>query len=126
MKLLYRFGYYLGGFSLGLILLVFFIKGSGTQIPSCDYMPNARALKNMKTKGYTLSDEAKENMQILQLDTVQLRLLFENGNVIFSKSDPRNKPCGLFYIESDDSDNNFAAHVTNCEDKVTIDKLEKI
>tara|TARA_Y100000815_G_scaffold229411_1_gene218767 strand:+ start:230 stop:613 length:384 start_codon:yes stop_codon:yes gene_type:complete len=127
MKILHRFGYYLGGFSIGLILLAFFLKGSGTQIPSCDYMPNARALKNMRTKGYTISDQAKEDMTALEIDTTNVRLLFEDGNVVFSKSEPRQKPCGQFYIETDDSANKrFAAKVTNCEDNVVIDKFEEL
>lgn len=127
MKFLHRLGYYLGGFSLGLIMLAFFIKGSGTQIPSCSYMPNARALKNMRTKGYTLSEAAKTYMVQNAIDTTQLRRLFEDGEVNFSKSDTRKEPCGIFYIESQEKETKpFAAIVENCEEKVTIKSFESL
>ena len=47
MSLMRRLGYYLGGFSIGLILLAFFLSGKRT---SCDYGPEARVLKNIRTK----------------------------------------------------------------------------
>ena len=50
MSPLKRFAFYFGGFAIGLILLYFFIGGSGA---SCeyDYGPNSRTLKNMEEKG---------------------------------------------------------------------------
>ena len=47
MTLLQRIGYYLGGFSIGLIILAFFLNGKKV---SCDYGPEARVLKNINTK----------------------------------------------------------------------------
>ena len=47
MKFIHRLGYYLGGFSIGLILLAFFLQGKKT---SCDYGPNARTTKNIANK----------------------------------------------------------------------------
>ena len=44
MSILKRFAFYFGGFAIGIVLLFFFIGGSGA---SCefDYTPNARVLK---------------------------------------------------------------------------------
>ncbi len=39
MKLIQRIGYYLGGFSIGLVILAFFLNGKKT---SCSYGPDAR------------------------------------------------------------------------------------
>ena len=47
MKVLYRLGYYLGGFSVGLILLAFILNGKKT---SCNYTPNARVIDNLLQK----------------------------------------------------------------------------
>ena len=47
MKILYRFGYYLGGFSVGLIFLAFIFNGKKT---SCNYSPSARVKDNILQK----------------------------------------------------------------------------
>ena len=49
MSILKRFAFYFGGFAIGLILLYFFVGGSGA---SCefDYGPNSRTLKNIRIK----------------------------------------------------------------------------
>ena len=47
MKFIHRLGYYLGGFSIGLIFLAFFLSGKRA---SCSYGPDARVLKNISTK----------------------------------------------------------------------------
>ena len=47
MKFIHRLGYYLGGFSIGLIFLAFFLSGKRA---SCDYGPDARVLKNIGQK----------------------------------------------------------------------------
>ena len=57
MRLIQRLGYYLGGFSLGLIILAFFLSGKKT---SCAYGPNARVLKNINTKKLVYSDLVKD------------------------------------------------------------------
>ena len=41
MKFIHRLGLYLGGFSVGLIFLMFFL----VEKTSCAYSPNARVLK---------------------------------------------------------------------------------
>ena len=103
MKILYRLGFYLGGFSIGLILLAFFIKGSGVELPSCDYMPNARLLKTIRNNGYSISSEAEKQLQQLALDTTDLNTVFLEGDVDFSNSDPRKEPCGVYIIKSQET-----------------------
>ena len=100
MKVLYRFGFYLGGFAIGLILLAFFIKGSGVELPSCDYMPNARVLKTIRNNGYSISENAEKQLSALKLDTTDLNTVFLEGEVDFSTSDTQKKPCGLYTINS--------------------------
>ena len=57
MSILKRFAFYFGGFALGLVLLYFFIGGSGA---SCeyDYGPNSRTLKNIRLKERVFTNEA--------------------------------------------------------------------
>ena len=47
MKLLYRLGFYLAGFSVGIILLSVIFKGKKT---SCNYGPNDRVIMNLSKK----------------------------------------------------------------------------
>lgn len=127
MKVIQRFGYYLGGFSIGLIMLAFFLKGSGTEIPSCDYMPEARVLKNIRNKGYVVSENAEAFMRSINVDTLQLNRVLKEGKVVFDKSDPRRKPCGCFYIQSPNSEKvPIGIEVSNCEDQATITSVEKL
>lgn len=100
MKFLYRFGFYLGGFAIGLILLAFFIKGSSVELPSCDYMPNARVLKTIRNNGYSLSENAEKQLSALKLDTTDLNTVFLEGEVDFSNSDTQKEPCGFYTINS--------------------------
>jgi len=103
MKVLYRFGFYMGGFAIGLILLAFFVKGSGVELPSCDYMPNARVLKTIRNNGYTLSRNAEEQLRILKLDTADLNTVFLEGEVDFKNSDTQKEPCGFYTIHSQET-----------------------
>ena len=126
MKVIQRFGYYMGGFSVGLILLAFFLKGSDTEIPSCDYMPEARVLKNMRNKGYVLSAEVAQEMRKINIDTMNINALLLEGDVDFDKSEPRKKPCGIFFIKSPQSQTtSLEIKVSNCEDKAQIIAIKK-
>jgi len=51
MEFLHRLGYYLGGFSIGLVLLFFIFNGKRTQ---CHYGPEARVLDNLSDKNWTI------------------------------------------------------------------------
>lgn len=126
MRVLHRTGYYLGGFSIGLVLLAFFVKGSGVELPSCDYMPNARVLKTIRNNGYTLSENAEQQLKTLQLDTTDLNILFLEGEVDFDKSDTRREPCGFYSIYSQESvELPITASLENCDEKFTVLNIEK-
>ncbi|MGB3775021.1 MAG: hypothetical protein WA951_07155 [Leeuwenhoekiella sp.] len=128
MHILQRVGYYLGGFAVGIVLLAFFLKGSDTEIPSCDYMPNARVLKTIRNRGYAMTPELKEMMSKTETDTIQLNRLFLEGNVDFEKSQQQVKPCGLYFITSSQNEKTpLNAEVSICEDneKVQIKSLSK-
>ena len=61
MKFTQRLGYYLGGFAIGLVILMFFLNGKDA---SCDYGPNARTVKNISSKPINYS-EAASNFLII-------------------------------------------------------------
>ena len=121
MKLLHRFGYYLGGFSMGLVVLAFFLNGKKV---SCDYGPEARVLKNINSKILKSTTEVSEELLINGIDSLTLRNILKSGDISFSKSETRKEPCGIYYIESRTSDSkNIDLRVENCDSIVTIKEI---
>lgn len=124
MRLLHRIGYYLGGFSIGLIILAFFLSGKKT---TCAYFPEARVLKNINTKTYTLSPEAQQVLTSHQLDTVAINQVLKDGDVDFGESDTRKEPCGIYSIYGETlSEKNLKLTVENCEESVLIKNVTVI
>jgi hypothetical protein len=114
MKLLYRLGYYLGGFSVGLIFLAFILNGKKT---SCNYTPNARVIDNLLQKEIVIPDAILNSNP--QLNTDQIKEIIKRGNVNFSKSDTKRDSCKVYYIEKAVSENIFL-ELSNCAKTVTL------
>jgi len=117
MKLIQRIDYYLGGFSLGLIILAFFLNGKKV---SCSYGPDARVLKNIRLKTLIYSDEIKSQLVNHQLDSTALNYVLKKGDINFSKSNTRQKPCGIYIVEGDYKDQEIILTVENCDSIATI------
>lgn len=98
MRLRYRFVYFGGGFSLGILILFFFLSGKKT---SCDYFPNARVLKQIRLKERIISEEAILFLNSKNIDTSAVTKVLENGNVLFSESDKEKEPCPEYSIEGE-------------------------
>ncbi|MGC6430724.1 MAG: hypothetical protein ACON5F_06765 [Jejuia sp.] len=112
MKLIQRIGYYLGGFSIGLVILAFFLSGKKT---SCAYGPEARVIKNINSKPLQYSENA-----LSQMDSISIKTILQNGNVDFSKSTPRKTPCAIYIIEGDLNNKRIEVSVQNCDSLVKI------
>ena len=117
MTLLQRIGYYLGGFSIGLIILAFFLNGKKV---SCDYGPEARVLKNINTKKIIFSEAILTDLSTKKIDSTTISYLLKKGDVNFSKSTPREKPCGIYAIEGEYKDIEMLMTVQNCDSVATI------
>jgi len=98
MSIIKRVAFYLGGFGIGLILLYFFVSGSGA---SCeyDYGPNARTLKNIRIKERVFSEASLEVLGKHQLDTSAISNLLTKGDVLFSESNTKLDSCNIYVIE---------------------------
>ena len=120
MKFIHRIGYYLGGFSVGLIILAFFLQGKKT---SCDYGPNARTTKNIANKSKIYSESAKATMDQYQMDTLTVSNLIRFGSVDFSKSDTKSKGCKTYVVENSFKENEFELTVKNCDSLATIQSI---
>lgn len=124
MKFIHRLGYYLGGFAIGLVLLAFFLNGSKT---SCqyDYGPESRVLKDINSKVLKYSSESEILLQNNEIDTTTIKNILKEGDVIFSKSEPRKTPCGIYHIEQKKDNKIIILTIENCN-KTAILKSIKI
>lgn len=120
MKLIQRIGYYLGGFSLGLIILAFFLNGKKT---SCSYGPDARVLKNIRLKKIEYLDNTQSQLHNNNLDSVAVNYVLRKGNINFSESNARQKPCGVYTVEGDYNEKELILTVENCDSIATITNL---
>ena len=123
MKFIHRLGYYLGGFSIGLIFLAFFLNGKRA---SCDYGPEARVLKNINSKPQNISAKAKKTIALIKIDSTSLSNLMRTGNVNFSKSQTKLDSCNIYVIEGEFNNKDFVLEVENCETKATINSIKII
>lgn len=117
MKLIQRIGYYLGGFSIGLVILAFFLNGKKT---SCSYGPEARVVKNINAKKIIYSNLVESLIDNKTIDSGAIRHVLKKGDINFSKSNTRQEPCGVYTIEGLDNDNDVTLTVENCDSIATI------
>ena len=118
MKLLYRLGYYLAGFSVGLIFLTFIFSGKKT---SCNYGPSARVKANLLQKEIELSPEVKTRFP--ELTDSLIRMYINKGKLNFSKSNAQLDSCRVYYIELNKEQ--AYLQVANCKRQIEVLKLLK-
>jgi len=123
MTIIKRFAFYLGGFTIGIILLFFFLGGKKT---SCDYSPNSRVLKNIRIKERHFSEKAMLNLRQQQWDTSSISSLLLNGDVLFSESNTDLDSCKIYIVEGIFSEVNIKMKVENCDSIATILELVKV
>lgn len=107
-----RLTYFGGGFLVGLFILFFFLSGKKA---SCAYGPNARVLKNIRSKSLQYSPLASDQLLEFEIDTTRIKNLLENGEVDFGKSDTEKKPCKTYVIEDNTSTNQLTFYIENCD-----------
>lgn len=117
MKFIHRLGYYLGGFAIGLIILMFFLGGKKA---SCDYGPNARTVKNISSKPLAFSDSAQNFIEKNKLDSTIVKDLIRYGDVDFSKSQTNLDSCKVYHISNIFKDLEMQLIVQNCESRSKI------
>lgn len=112
-----RLAFYLGGFSIGLILLFFFLSGKRT---SCDYGPDARVLKNISTKNLIVSEQVLEKLHANDLDTAAISMALKDGNVLFRESNTKLDSCRTYVIKQTVSEKLLKFKIANCQDQAKV------
>ncbi|NRB58877.1 MAG: hypothetical protein HRU50_02930 [Winogradskyella sp.] len=117
MKFTQRLAYYLGGFSIGLIILMFFLNGKEA---SCDYSPNARTTKNISSKPILYTDKTSKFVDENDLDSVAIVNLIKYGNVDFSRSNTNLDSCKIYVVENSYKSQNLELKLRNCDSTATL------
>ncbi|MGB7394516.1 MAG: DUF4258 domain-containing protein [Pricia sp.] len=124
MALLKRIGYYLVGLSIGIVFLTFFLKKkseeTGTEF--C-YFPNCRTLKSIRSKPMSYSDDVNRMLSENQLDSLDIALFLEDGDVDFGKSDTKSEPCKTYFIKGSLDEKDAELEVRSCPEKAVLEQV---
>jgi len=117
MKFTQRLGYYLGGFAIGLVILMFFLNGKDA---SCDYGPNARTVKNISSKSIIFSQDALSFINRYSIDSTTIVNLVKYGDVDFSESKAMIDSCRVYHVENSYKDREMVLKIKNCDSLATL------
>lgn len=121
MKFIHRLGYYLGGFSIGLVFLAFFLNGKNV---SCNYGPEARVLKNISTKKHIYSSDIYNFMSNNAIDSIEVANIIRNGSVNFSESQTQLDSCKVYIIEGEYNAKEYRISLENCDSIARINNIK--
>jgi hypothetical protein len=123
MKFYQRLAFYLSGFAIGIVFLMMILNGKDT---GCSYFPNARVLKNLRSKPFYYSETAEQKLNEKWVDTSDIRRTLTYGDVDFSKSNIKVKGGKLFVIEGKTTKNlPIVLEVINNEDKAYLVDIKR-
>jgi len=119
MKLINRLGFYIGGFSIGLIFLAFILKGKKTNF---SYWPNDRIINDINKKKIIISSGLIDKLISFDLDSIKFGNILREGKTIgrYKKSNLDN--CKIYTIKS----NNFIFEVENCATTAILKNISNI
>ncbi len=114
-----RLPYFLGGLTIGIIVVTFFL---GKKETTFDYFPNARVLKNIRIKNPIFSSEVLTIINSKKIDSTAITQILKNGDV-----DIRNKikldSCTQYTIKGSRDLKNITLTVINCESTAIIENV---
>lgn len=123
MNLRQRFLRFLIGFSIGSLMVVFFLNKKSAK---CNYLPNDRVIGEIEFRPKKYSENVLQFLKEAQLDTTYvLTKIVPNGEIDFEASQPRKKPCGEYLMYSETEKGNFQLKFTKCRDHVFFNEIKK-
>ena len=118
--LLKRFKLFGFGFAMGIGLLIFIFNGKKTK---CNWFPNERILGIIRQKNIEYSPEINQLLSFKKIDSTDLNLFLLHGDIDFSKSQVKNKPCRKYWIDGKVKDSKAVLHVKICDSIAVLDRL---
>lgn len=120
MKLAHRFIYFFGGFTIGIIFLIFFLSGKET---SCDYGMDARTLKSIRIMPHKYSLQSKQFLLANKLDSLSVEHILNTGDVDFTKSKTHLDSCNVYVVYGDFKNLPMELTITRCDSLATIEQI---
>ena len=119
MKLINRLGFYICGFSVGLIFLVFILKGKKTNF---SYWPNDRIINDINKKKIIFSKVSIDKLLLFDIDSSEIDIILKDGKAIgrYKKSNLDN--CKIYAIKS----RKFIFEVENCATTAILKNISNI
>ena len=111
-----RLGWYLVGFSIGLVFLVFFVKKKAGEsgIEFC-YLPNCRVLKDIRSKPFLMEGSTADTIYFSDMDK-EVKNILTDGDIDFEQSNTKSIPCKTYRINYE----KMVLIVENCPEQATI------
>ncbi|MBC8399118.1 hypothetical protein N9C38_01420 [Flavobacteriaceae bacterium] len=117
MKLSNRLIYFMGGFLIGICILIFIWDKKNTKFP---YMPDARVINDVNSKNVHYSNKLHTAFAKNIITASQVQDILKNGNVNFSKSNTKLDSCKIYVIEKILSTKNYSISLENCTNEVRV------
>jgi len=118
--LLHRFKLFGSGFTIGIVILIFFLNGKKSR---CNWFPNERILNIIRQKHIEYTPSINELINTKVIDSTDINLFLMNGDIDFSKSEVKNKPCRKYWIDGKVKNKKATLHVKICDSIAYMDKL---
>ncbi len=115
-----RFSLYGFGFFIGILLVFFFLGGKKA---SCNWLPNDRMLKIIRSKQINYSLEATQILNTNTIDSTDIFQILLDGDIDFSKSHVKNNPCRKYLINGTNDQKNIALTVQVCDSTAIIEEI---
>lgn len=108
MNFLKRLSYYLGGFSVGIVLLLFILGSKNTR---CTYGPDARVINDFSKKKWVFTTPVQDSINRLDF--------LKGGDIVFSESIVGIDSCNIYRL----SLSSMEYDVKNCDSIAYFTKL---
>ena len=118
-----RFTLYGIGFAMGIVIVFFFLGGKRA---SCNWLPNDRILNIIERKQLRYGDQIEQNLKEAEADSLDIRAILKNGDIDFSKSQVKNEPCRLYWIEGQGKQSSLLISVELCDSVATVSSLKRL
>lgn len=115
-----RFALYGFGFLMGIGLVFFFLGGKNA---SCNWFPNDRMLKIIRSKHIQYSDNLNNAIATKKIDSADINNILINGDIDFSKSQTKNNPCRKYLIYGAKDQKDISITIKICDSIATIENL---
>jgi len=119
MKLINRLGFYICGFSIGLIFLAFIFKGKKTNF---SYWPNDRIINDINKKKIIFSKRSIDNLLLFDIDSSEIDIILKNGKAIGRYKKSNLDSCKVYTIKS----KSFIFEFENCVTTAILKNISNI